>query len=173
MIWIWQQMQKSSGRKNVRLIQEGKVLSYLISWGLEDQGTQIPDHLRGKEQLGQEILTTSRMQVGPSRRVLALPGRGSMTDWGWRWHGGGAYRQLVIHTYRQSTLHLLYSQRDAVKRAVTLTLILTNQEGVNHWYDSDENREAMTCHNIFSVGHRKGNSARLGKDCSAFGEQKK
>lgn len=60
-----------------------------------------------------------------------------------------------------------------MKRAVTLTLILTNQEGVNHWYDSDENREAMTCHNIFSVGHRKGNSARLGKDCSAFGEQKK
>lgn len=64
--------------------------------------------------------------------------------------GTGNWSSALID---KALLFSLFSQKDAVKGAISLTLILTNQEGVIIGMKVTKTREAMTPHIIFSVGH--------------------
>lgn len=132
---------------------KGNQLSYLLgAGGLE--GPE-PRPLRGEGSWNQRPYQ-SEIQARLSRRLQDLHSRGSH-DWRWRW----GVRQLVAQVYRQSTPHLLFSQniKDAVKMFITLTLILTNQEGGVIGRTVTKTWEAMTdCIILQFATARKGNS---------------
>lgn len=132
---------------------KGNQLSYLLGAG-GPKGPE-PRPLRGEGSWSQRPYQ-SEIQARLSRRLQDLHSRGSH-DWRWRW----GVRQLVAQVYRQSTRHLLFSQKikDAVKMFITLTLILTNQEGGVIGRTVTKTWEAMTdCIILQFATARKGNS---------------